>query len=157
MARWSSAIWLETRLSCQIQYDKLQLILTLDLQHNRVSGLHLAENSAQCFDVGNIFAIEGDYQISRRETFPSCRQSRHARGHQNAGELKLKTNVKDADVYINGAYAGKAAKLKSMWLQPDAYNIEIRAAGYTSCAERIYLLAGKSWQVKADLVPVPKS
>ena len=75
----------------------------------------------------------------------------------NAGELKLKTNVKDADVYINGAYAGKAAKLKTMWLRPDAYNIEIRAAGYTSYAERIYLLAGKSWQVKADLLPVPKS
>ena len=48
-------------------------------------------------------------------------------------------------------------KLKTMWLRPDAYNIEIRAAGYTSYAERIYLLAGKSWQVKADLLPVPKS
>jgi hypothetical protein len=75
----------------------------------------------------------------------------------NVGELKLKTNVKDADVYINGAYAGKAAKLKSIWLRPDAYNIEIRAAGYAPYAERIYLLAGKSWQVKANLVPAPKS
>lgn len=77
--------------------------------------------------------------------------------YATAGELKLKTNVKDADVYINGAYAGKAAKLKSIWLRPDAYSIEIRAAGYAPYAERIYLLAGKSWQVKADLVPVPKS
>jgi len=77
--------------------------------------------------------------------------------YSNAGELKLKTNVKDADVYINGAYAGKAAKLKSIWLRPDAYNIEIRAAGYAPYAERIYLLAGKSWQVKADLVAAPKS
>jgi hypothetical protein len=75
----------------------------------------------------------------------------------NAGELRLKTNVKDADVYINGAYAGKAAKLKSLWLRPDAYNIEIRAAGYESHAERIYLLPGKTWQVKADLVATPKS
>ena len=51
--------------------------------------------------------------------------------YSNTGELKLKTNVKDADVYINNAYAGKAAKLKTMWLRPDAYNLEVRAAGYT--------------------------
>ncbi len=76
--------------------------------------------------------------------------------YSDAGRLELKTNVKDADVYINGAYAGKVAKLKSMWLRPDAYNIEIRAAGYAPYAERIYLLAGKTTQVKAELA-VPKS
>jgi hypothetical protein len=77
--------------------------------------------------------------------------------YSNAGELKLKTNVKDADVYINGAYAGKAAKLKSMWLRPDAYNLEIRAAGYAPYAERIYLMPGKTRQVKAELVAAPKA
>jgi len=76
--------------------------------------------------------------------------------YSNAGELKLKTNVKDADVYINGAYAGKAAKLKTMWLRPDAYSLEIRAPGYTTYAARIYLTPGKTMQVKADLVAVPQ-
>jgi hypothetical protein len=77
--------------------------------------------------------------------------------NSNVGELKLKTNVKDADVYINGAYAGKAEKLKTMWLRPDSYTVEIRAAGYTSYAQRIYLIRGKTTQVKADLVAAPAS
>ena len=33
--------------------------------------------------------------------------------YTNAGEVKLATNIKDADVYINGAYAGKAAKAEN--------------------------------------------
>jgi PEGA domain len=56
-------------------------------------------------------------------------------------------------VYINGAYAGKASELKSIWLQPDAYDLEIRAQGYSSYTERFYLLPGKTRQVKVDLVP----
>jgi PEGA domain len=76
--------------------------------------------------------------------------------HPNAGELKLKTNVKDADVFINGAYAGKAGKMKSTWLPSDAYNVEIRAAGYAPHAERIYLLPGKTVQVNAEFTAAPK-
>jgi hypothetical protein len=74
----------------------------------------------------------------------------------NMGELKLKTNVKDADVYINGAYAGKAVKLKSMWLRPDKYNIEIRAQGYAAYFQQIYLLPGKTMQMKVDLAAAPR-
>jgi hypothetical protein len=77
--------------------------------------------------------------------------------NSNVGEVKLKTNVKDADVYINGAYAGKAAKLKTIWLQPDAYDLEIRAPGYATYTERFYLLPGKTKQVKVDLVSAPQS
>jgi len=77
--------------------------------------------------------------------------------YPNAGQLKLKTNVKDADVFINGAFAGKAGKLKSVWLRPDAYSIEVRAAGYAPYAERVYLVPGKSVQVIAELGPAHKS
>jgi hypothetical protein len=77
--------------------------------------------------------------------------------YSGAGELRLTTNVKDADVFINGAYAGKAAKLKSMWLRPDTYNLEIRASGYTSYSERIYLVAGKTMHLDAQLASVPRS
>jgi len=77
--------------------------------------------------------------------------------YSNASELKLKTNVKDADVYINGAYAGKAAKLKTMWLRPDVYTLEVRAPGYAPYSERIYLVPGKISEVKADLVATPRS
>jgi PEGA domain len=77
--------------------------------------------------------------------------------YSNTAELKLKTNVKDADVYIDGAYAGKAEKLKSMWLRPDAYDVEIRAPGYAPFARRFYLMPGKTTKVKADLVLAPKA
>jgi PEGA domain len=75
----------------------------------------------------------------------------------NMGELKLKTNVKDADVYIDGAYAGKASKLKSMWLRPAKYNIEIRAPGYAPYIQQVYLLPGKTMHIKADLGAEPRS
>jgi hypothetical protein len=72
-------------------------------------------------------------------------------GYPNAGEVKLDTNVKDAEVFINGAYAGTAKKLKSMWLRPDVYNLEIRAPGWSQYAERIYVVAGKTLHIHADL------
>ncbi len=74
----------------------------------------------------------------------------------NEGQLKVKTNVKNADVFINGAFAGKAGKLKSMWLRPDAYNIEVRAPGYTKYAERVYVVPGKTIKVDAELAPTTK-
>ncbi len=76
--------------------------------------------------------------------------------YSNAGEVKLTTNVKDADVFINGALAGKASKLKSIWLPPNGYNLEIRAAGYTTYAERIYVITGKTIHVQADLTAAPR-
>src|SRR5215831_8732447 len=70
--------------------------------------------------------------------------------YRNAGEVKIKSNVKDAQVFINGSYAGTAKKLKSMWLRPDTYNLEIRAPGGEQFAERIYVVAGKTLRVRPD-------
>ena len=47
-------------------------------------------------------------------------------GYSNAGEVKLDTKVKDAGVFINGAYAGTTHDNKTMHLRPGTYNIEIR-------------------------------
>jgi hypothetical protein len=75
--------------------------------------------------------------------------------YSNAGEVELKTNVKDADVYINGAYAGKARKLKSMWLRADSYALEIRVPGYAPFTEKIYVVPGKTIKVTADFPSAP--
>src|ERR1700737_1471300 len=64
--------------------------------------------------------------------------------HPNAGEVKLDTKVKDAQVYINGAYAGTTHQNKSMYLRSGTYNIEIREAGHTQYTERVYVVAGKT-------------
>ena len=67
------------------------------------------------------------------------------------GSVKFDTSVKNADVYINGAYAGTVGKLKTLHLRPGNYNIEVRAPGYMRYAERIFVAPGKTLHVKPDL------
>jgi hypothetical protein len=77
--------------------------------------------------------------------------------YSDAGEVQLKTNVKTADVFINGAYAGKAGKLKSMWLRPNTYSLEIRAPGVAPYAQRIFVVPGKTLKVDAYFSNAPHS
>jgi hypothetical protein len=60
------------------------------------------------------------------------------------GEVRLDTRVKDAQVFVNGAYAGTTHDNKTMHLRPGSYNLEIREGGRTQFAERIYVVRGKS-------------
>jgi hypothetical protein len=69
----------------------------------------------------------------------------------NTGEIKLNANVKNAEVYINGAFAGTADKLKSIRLRADAYNLELRAPGYASFSQKVFVVAGKTMRVHAEL------
>jgi hypothetical protein len=59
--------------------------------------------------------------------------------------------VKDAQVFINGAYAGTTHQNKSMHLRPGSYNIEIREGGRTQYAEKIYVVAGKTLHLHPEL------
>ena len=70
--------------------------------------------------------------------------------YPNRGEVKLDTKVKDAQVFINGSYAGTAGKLKTMWLRPNSYDLEIRAPSGVQYSERIYVVAGKTLHVHPD-------
>jgi hypothetical protein len=65
------------------------------------------------------------------------------------GELKLPTKSKTAAVYIDGAFAGSADKLKRFWLEPGAYNIEVRDNNQTAIKERVYVLSGKTITLQA--------
>lgn len=69
------------------------------------------------------------------------------------GEIRLSSSVKGAQVYIDGAYAGTADKLKNFWLAPGAYNVSVSAAGRQTYKERVYVLSGKSVKLKATLEP----
>jgi hypothetical protein len=71
--------------------------------------------------------------------------------HPNSGEVKLDTKVKDASVFINGSYAGTTKQNKSMYLRPGSYNIEVREAGRTLYAERVYVVAGKTLHLRPEL------
>lgn len=67
------------------------------------------------------------------------------------GAVKFDTNVKNAEVYINGAYAGTVGKLKTLHLRPGTYNIELRAPGYMQYSEQIYVTPGKTLHLNPDL------
>ena len=67
------------------------------------------------------------------------------------GAVKFDTNVKDAEVYIDGAYAGTVGKLKTMNLRPGSYDIEVRAPGRTQFDKKVYVAAGKTLHLNPDL------
>ena len=71
--------------------------------------------------------------------------------YPNSGEVKLDTKVKDAQVFINGAYAGTTHQNKSMHLRPGTYNIEIREDGRAPYAEKVYIVAGKTLHLHPEL------
>jgi hypothetical protein len=69
----------------------------------------------------------------------------------NAGEVKLDTKVKDAQVFINGAFAGTTHENKTMYLRPGTYNIEVREGGRTPFAQKVYVIAGKTLHLHPEL------
>jgi hypothetical protein len=71
--------------------------------------------------------------------------------YPNSGEVKLDTKVKDAQVFIDGAYAGTSQQNKTMHLRPGSYNIEIREAGRIQYSEKVYVVAGKTLHLHAEL------
>jgi hypothetical protein len=72
-------------------------------------------------------------------------------GAPNAGQVKLDTKVKDAEVYINGSYAGTVGQLKTMMMRSGNYDISIRAPGRAHFEQHIYVVAGKTLKLQPDL------
>jgi hypothetical protein len=67
------------------------------------------------------------------------------------GEVRLTVDPKDARLYIDGGYAGTADKLKSLWLDPGAYDLSVSAPAREDFHERLYVLSGKSLKITAKL------
>jgi len=71
--------------------------------------------------------------------------------YPNSGVVKLDTEVKDAQVFINGAYAGTTGSNKTMRLRAGSYDLEIREGGKTPFAERVYVEAGRTLHLHPEL------
>jgi len=69
------------------------------------------------------------------------------------GEVRLLTSEKTAAIFLDGAYAGVAEDLKSIWLEPGAYTLEVQGHGNERFKKRIYVLSGKTVKVNAALIP----
>ena len=64
--------------------------------------------------------------------------------YSNSGEVRIETKLKDADVFINDAYAGTTKDNKNVRLSPGRYTIEVRHGGQTTLSEKVYVVAGKT-------------
>lgn len=67
------------------------------------------------------------------------------------GELKFDTHDKDAQVYINSAYAGTVKQVKTMHLRPGSYDIEVREQGRPQFDQKVYIAAGKTLHLNPDM------
>jgi hypothetical protein len=63
------------------------------------------------------------------------------------GTLKIESKINDAEVFVNGSYAGTVKDNKTMHLRQGNYNIEIRHAGATTFSESVFVTAGKTLHI----------
>jgi len=67
---------------------------------------------------------------------------------ENFGYVKIKTDRKDASVYVDGGFADKIEKAKKFALRPGTHNIELRDSdGRSLFSERVAVLVGKTTEL----------
>ncbi|MDQ6705596.1 MAG: PEGA domain-containing protein [Acidobacteriota bacterium] len=69
------------------------------------------------------------------------------------GEIRLRASSPKDGVYLNGAYAGEAGHLKNIWLEPGAYNLEVKPDNQVPFSRRVYVLSGKILKIDAEAKP----
>jgi len=67
------------------------------------------------------------------------------------GNVKIAAPDKTSLVFLDGALAGRLDKLKDMWLEPGAYNLEVRNTSHRF-TQKIYVLSGKTLRVTPDMM-----
>jgi hypothetical protein len=70
-------------------------------------------------------------------------------GGRPLGEVHIKAPDGNAQIFINGAFAGRAHDLKRFYLVPGTYNIEQRA-GSDVQKQRVYVIANRSLNLVFD-------
>ena len=68
----------------------------------------------------------------------------------DTGRVKLETSAKNAEVYIDGSYAGTVKELKTISLRSGAYTIELREPGGRHYEEKVYVIPGKTIHLHPD-------
>jgi hypothetical protein len=68
---------------------------------------------------------------------------------QNFGYVKIKTDHKDASVYVDGGFADRIEKAKKFALRPGTHDIELRDSdGRSLYHEKIAVIVGKTTELK---------
>lgn len=69
---------------------------------------------------------------------------------ENFGYVKIKTDQKDASVFVDGGFADKLAKAKKFALRPGNHEIELRDSdGRTLYKQQVAILVGKTTELHA--------
>src|SRR2546430_3719661 len=69
---------------------------------------------------------------------------------ENFGYIKIKTDRKDASVFVDGGFADKVEKAKKFALRPGNHDIELRDSdGRTLYKERVAVIVGKTTELRA--------
>lgn len=67
---------------------------------------------------------------------------------ENFGYVKIKTDRKDASVYVDGGFADRVEKAKKFALRPGTHDIELRDSdGRSLFRERVAVLVGKTTEL----------
>ena len=84
--------------------------------------------------------------------YPYASPMAYNQPHADKGEVHLKDVAPQSEVYVDGAYAGLAKDLRTMWLAPGTYNLEVRGASSAPVQKKIYVLTGKKLDVRMSEV-----
>lgn len=69
--------------------------------------------------------------------------------HRHEGQLKFDAQDPDAQVYLDGAFAGTVHTVNSSWLREGDHDVELRSHGQRS-HERIYVIPGKQVHIRPE-------
>ena len=75
------------------------------------------------------------------------------------GGVRLKVDQRDAEVYVDGYYAGTVNDFDGLWqqlrLDDGDYQIEVRKPGFETLVFDVRILPGRTITYRGDMVPVP--
>jgi hypothetical protein len=75
----------------------------------------------------------------------------------NTGRVRLDVQPRDAEVFIDGAFAGTVddfdGRLQGLTLETGSHGVEIRKPGWETLAFDVRITPGRTTTYKADLIP----
>jgi hypothetical protein len=80
------------------------------------------------------------------------------RGYDRGGSVRLQVSPRQAEVFVDGYFAGTVDDFDGVWqrlnIEAGEHEIQVYLAGYRPYSQRFYLQPGKSFNIKHTLEPL---
>lgn len=80
------------------------------------------------------------------------------RGYEQSGSVRLQVSPREAEVFVDGYYAGTVDDFDGVFqrlnIEPGEHEIQVYLAGYRSFSQRFYLQPGRSFNVRHTMEPL---